>query len=107
MSKSNTRTLCGEHTPKPGRYAAMSIDDLIGRFVKLRFVDPPKHGNKGELLWVLVTGRGSAGFDLQGTVRNKPTFLENVSYGSAVVFDRDEIVELKPTEPAPGSRGWV
>ena len=64
-----------------------TLADLIGGYVKKRFVE----GDKGEHMWVHVTSCNEQAGTLIGTLDNEPVVVMNVAHGDEVVIYRDEI----------------
>ena len=65
-----------------------ALVDLIGRYVKKRFVGDD---GKGEHMWVHITSANEQAGTLIGTLDNDPVVVKNVAYNDEVIVYRDEI----------------
>lgn len=86
---------CPEHSPKPDpTLAEKPLDEFVsGSFVKLGFDTGLAEGPCTEHLWVKVVGPGDRQ-ELKGTIDNDPFFLDYVTFGEMVEFDREDVEQF-------------
>lgn len=84
-------TLCdcySRHEEKPDTFGIpddLTVSALVpGDFVKLIFESEKPHPS-GERMWVRITGRQGNRF--QGTLANRPVFIDGLFLGDQIDFD--------------------
>ena len=88
--KKNIRPVCNACSEKKKAETQKDLPalaDLIGKYVKKRFVE----GNQGEHMWVQVTLVNEKAGTLIGLLDNEPVVVRDVVRGDEVVVYRDEI----------------
>lgn len=82
---------CSEKVKVETQKNLPALSELVGKFVKKRFVEADEGRERVEHMWVRVASFNEEAGTLMGTLDNDPVVVANVSCGDEVIVYRDEI----------------